>query len=129
MNRAQRRQKAKNTPGYMKGGHEALVARICKNGITPEDLEKEYQKGFQEDYKLASVQMLETCYAALCLGAQDAFRFAQKRCLRLLTATDQHVMRMLGQKELIREVYERMGLRINFEDPFDRIETTEGKVI
>ena len=86
-------------------------------------------KGFQEGYKLASVQMLETCYAALCLGAQDAFRFAQKRCLRLLTATDQHVMRMLGQKELIREVYERMGLRINFEDPFDRIETTEGKVI
>ena len=99
------------------------------NGITPEDLrkaeDKAYKDGFDEGFKSASENIVRGIYAGICLALNDLYGFGKKRCCDVLKAIDDLIIYQLDSEESINAVFDRMGLRINFKDPIDRIETVE----
>lgn len=122
MNRAERRAAAKRTPAWLPNSQQERVRRLMKQGISPQDLEREYRKGYEAGFKAAGEPMVKTCYAAACLAAHDKFGFGKKRCLRLLRSLDKHVVDTLTSVEAIEEAYKKVGIQINFNDPFERVE-------
>lgn len=126
MNRAERRAAARQTPAWLPDSQAERVRRLMKQGISPKDLENEYRKGFDAGFQAAGQPMVKTCYAAACLAAHDMFGFGKKRCMRLLRALDRHVLNTLTSVEAIEEVYKRVGIHIDFNDPFERIADENG---
>ena len=64
-------------------------------------------------------------YAAVLLAAQEVYGFGHKRAWRLLKRADEIICTALDSEEVIREVWERMGLEINFREGVDRIREVE----
>ena len=126
MNRQQRRAKQKATPKYRRGmTHEDKIKALLKNGITPDDLKKTFDDGWQQDWLAGAESMLKTSYAAFIRAIRKHHHFGRKRCAQVLRTTDEQVMTSLGHEELIEAVWQEIGLRLNFESTFDRIEEVE----
>lgn len=113
-NRADRR---KQRCGFMRKTIEERKAAIYKNGITKEHLDKEYAAG----YRRGEIHTMQMVYAALMLAANEAFGFGASRVLKLLRLTDQKVLETLNSEELIREVFEKFGIELDFNSPMDRV--------
>lgn len=64
-------------------------------------------------------------YAAVLLAAQEVYGFGHKRAWRLLKRADEIICTTLDSEEIIREVWERMGLEINFREGVERIREVE----
>lgn len=64
-------------------------------------------------------------YAAVLLAAQEVYGFGHKRAWRLLKRVDEIVCTALDSEEVIQEVWERMGLEINFREGVERIREVE----
>lgn len=122
MNRQQRRAQQKAVPGYLRGSKEDKIKALLKNGITPQDLEQEYRKGFEAGFKAAAPATFKAIYAAVCLALHDLHGFGRKRCAQVLTTVDGHVLETLTSEELIDDVWSKIGLQLAFNEPFDRIE-------
>lgn len=86
-------------------------------------------KAMANSEKEARNQAVEYCfhsiYAAVLLAAQEVYGFGHKRAWRLLKRVDEIVCTALSSEEVIREVWERMGLEINFREGVDRIREVE----
>ena len=86
-------------------------------------------KAMADSEKEARNQAVEYCfhsiYAAVLLAAQEVYGFGHKRAWRLLKRADEIVCTALDSEEIIREVWERMGLEINFREGIDRIREVE----
>ena len=86
-------------------------------------------KAMADSEKEARNQAVEYCfhsiYAAVLLAAQEVYGFGHKRAWRLLKRVDEIVCTALSSEEVIREVWERMGLEINFREGIDRIREVE----
>lgn len=126
-NRASRRAENKKKSRYQRMNAEQKTNAMCKQGISPKDLQEAYEKGRDEGIKMASSYCLKDAYAAFLMAAHEEFGFVRrKRCKRLLYAADQRVVNSLASDEAIEEVFRTVGVSINFYDP-DRItETLEG---
>lgn len=94
------------------------MSALMKNGITPQDLKEEWQRG----YDTGAEVFLKTAYAAVCLALNELHGFGHKRCQDVLQAMDKHVLYTLTDVEAINEVWERMGLRLVFADPLERVQ-------
>ena len=126
-NRADRRKKKKQQPRYEK--RYTSVQRInamCKNGITPKDVDDAYQKGYKDGVDRASDFCLKDAYAAFLLAAHEEFGFGRDRCRRLLYAADKKVATSLASDEAVEDVFRQLGVTINFYDPQRITETLEG---
>ena len=86
-------------------------------------------KAMADSEKEARNQAVEYCfhsiYAAVLLAAQEVYGFGHKRAWRLLKRVDEIICTTLDSEEIIREVWERMGLEINFREGIDRIREVE----
>lgn len=86
-------------------------------------------KAMADSEKEARNQAVEYCfhsiYAAVLLAAQEVYGFGHKRAWRLLKRADEIICTTLDSEEVIREVWERMGLEINFREGIDRIREVE----
>ena len=86
-------------------------------------------KAMEDSEKEARNQAVEYCfhsiYAAVLLAAQEVYGFGHKRAWRLLKRADEIVCTALSSEEVIREVWERMGLEINFREGVERIREVE----
>lgn len=86
-------------------------------------------KAMADSEKEARNQAVEYCfhsiYAAVLLAAQEVYGFGHKRAWRLLKRADEIVCTALSSEEAIREVWERMGLEINFREGVERIREVE----
>lgn len=86
-------------------------------------------KAMADSEKEARNQAVEYCfhsiYAAVLLAAQEVYGFGHKRAWRLLKRADEIICITLDSEEIIREVWERMGLEINFREGIDRIREVE----
>ena len=86
-------------------------------------------KAMADSEKEARNQAVEYCfhsiYAAVLLAAQEVYGFGHKRAWRLLKRADEIICTVLDSEEIIREVWERMGLEINFREGIDRIREVE----
>lgn len=126
-NRADRRAKKKQQPRWNKRfTSDQRINAMCKNGITPQDVDNAYQRGYKEAITNVSDYCMKDCYAAFLLAAHEVFGFGHDRCLRLLRAADDRIVNSLSSDESIQEVFDKLGVSINFYDP-DRItEILEG---
>lgn len=100
--------------------------------LATKDLEERKRllaKAMEDSEKEARNQAVEYCfhsiYAAVLLAAQEVYGFGHKRAWRLLKRVDEIVCTALSSEEVIREVWERMGLEINFREGIDRIREVE----
>lgn len=110
---------------------EEKLRQLCQNGITPRDMEEACKLAAEDAYKRGKAVavnelgefFLKTCYAAALLAAHDEFGFGHDRCMRLLNKLDHHVTYSLTSDELVDEVYEKLGISIDFKKalPDERI--------
>lgn len=136
-NRAQRRADARQEQkenaelrmsGYFKAKTKIEAVKqkkmdeLQRNGITLADLQANYDKGFHDGFKKAAEPIVRGCYAGVCLALNDLYGFGHKRCADVLNALDQHITMTLSTVEAIDEVWNRMGLKLDFKDPFERIQ-------
>lgn len=129
MNRAQRRAKAKATPAYRRNmTKEDTLKALIKNGITPEDLQRNYELGLEDGRHEGVEYTIKTAYAASALALHEIAGWGHKRCARFMRRMDEIITNTLISEETIDEVYEKMGLRIEFREtmPEDRIVEVDG---
>ena len=100
--------------------------------LATKDLEERKRllaKAMADSEKEARNQAVEYCfhsiYAAVLLAAQEVYGFGHKRAWRLRKRADEIVCTALSSEEIIREVWERMGLEINFREGVERIREVE----
>lgn len=125
MNRSQRRAQAKlkryeDAKSAMSPGKAAAMAALIKNGITPEDLKKEYDAGFEAGFREASAPMVRSMYAAVLLAAHELYGFGKKRGVRLLNRIDRIITDVLTSTELMEQVYKDIGVEMDFDEPVER---------
>lgn len=125
MNRKQRRAAKKATPAFRRKTPEQKLAAICKNGITIADLEENYKKGFDAGFKAAVPATYKTIYAAILLALKKVYRFGRVRGLRALRMVDDIVINFLTSEEAIDQVYEEMGVYLDFNDGIDRVKEAD----
>ena len=101
--------------------------RINKNGITIEDLKKAEDQGRTDGYKVGKEETLIICYAAFILALNELHGFDPEQCMELLNLVDEKVTYALTSADAIQEVYETMGLTLNFAEtmPGERIQEKE----
>ena len=125
-NRADRRKKKKQQPKWAKITSDQRINAMCKNGITPRDVDDAYNKGYKEGVDRASATIMKDAYAAFLMAAHEVFGFGRDRCRRLLYAADERVVNSLASDEAVEEVFREVGVTINFFDPQRITETLEG---
>lgn len=118
MNRQQRRAYQKSLPAYQKMSKEARINALVKNGITPDDLKKCREEGYQMGVESAVIQ----CYAAMCLALNEQFGFGRERLLRALTAVDEKVVFAIDSAEMCEDVFRKFGIRMDFSQGMDRVQ-------
>lgn len=112
-NRAQRRAERKKAPKWEKMSKNQLMTRLTKNGITPKDLETNYnlgvRAGIDNTYKI--------CFASVCLALNDTHKFGAVRCHKVLERMQHYIINDLTVAEAVHDVYKRMNLRLDLSDP------------
>ena len=119
-NRADRRAKKKQAPRWQKLTQDQRINAMCRNGITPKDVDDAYAKGRKDALHEVSDYCMKDCYAGFLLAAHEVFGFGHERCLRLLRAADERICNSLASDEAIDEVFQKVGVNIDFYRP-DRI--------
>lgn len=132
MNRQQRRaaertakRDASNYAAYITKrdrAYNAAKAKLERNGITIEDLDKAGKDGYMQGYDVAASDTLKACYSAVCLALKEMHGFGKKRCADVLRRIDDTLLYRLTSEDLIQQVWDELGLRLEFNAPLDRIE-------
>lgn len=125
-NRADRRAKKKQQPRWKKLTSDERINGMCKNGITLKDVNDAYVQGKKDALHEVSEYVMKDCYAAFLLAAHEVFGFGHDRCLRLLLAADERICNSLASDEAIEEVFDTVGVKIDFYSPERITEVLEG---
>lgn len=100
----------------------AAKARLERNGITMEDVDKAGRDGYMQGYDAAACDTVQACYAAICLALKEKHGFGKKRCAEVLRAVDDIIIYRLTGRELVQQVWDEIGLKLDFNAPMDRVE-------
>lgn len=114
--------KQRNKPKWHKASPYERMTELYKNGITMKDMDKAFEEGRQKGAIAASNATIKTIYAGLCLALNAEFGFGARRCLRVLHRVDQTLMETLTSEEAVQAVWDKLKLKLNFDEPFDRLE-------
>ena len=126
--KAQRGQPKPKQPQYLRMTKQQRMDALVKNGITIKDLEENYNKGYEAGFAVASGPVIKTCYAAVCLALNELHGFGMKRCKDVLNLVDEKILFSLTSLETIEEVWQKIGLQIDFNEVVsDRITEREDK--
>lgn len=101
--------------------------RINKNGITLEDLKNCEIQGRQDGYMVGKEETLIICYASFILALNELHGFTADQCMEVLNLADEKVTYTLTTADAIKEVYDTMGLTLNFAEtmPGERVQEKE----
>lgn len=81
-----------------------------------------YNMGYNEGSSHAVRYTIKDCYAAALLAMKKLGNYGHNGGLKLMQTMDDIIVNRLTTEELIDEVFDQMGIRINFRECFDRIE-------
>lgn len=127
MNRHDRRKAARGSKPMSR--KQSVLANIERNGITAENLREvekmAYQRGREQGIEDAGEPLLRTLYAGVCLALNDLHGFGAKRCRSVLHRAEEYIRDTLATEEAEDEVFKRMGYRIEYKDPFDRVQEVD----
>lgn len=105
--------------------------RRQKNSALSKDEARDlaFDKGYRLGFKDAQGHTIKMTFAAVCLVLNRRYGFGQKRCYDVLTDIDKEMSPngQLTVRGAIDEVYEKIGLRLTFDDPFDPVEMVNKK--
>lgn len=101
--------------------------RINRNGITLEDLKNAEIEGRNDGYRVGKEETLIICYAAFMLAMNELCGFDGDKCREILNLADEKITYTLTSAEAIKEVYDRLGVTLNFAEelPGDRVQEKE----
>lgn len=133
LNRSQRRAAAKQKKyeqarSALPPTKAGRLAQMMKQGISPEDLEKEYKAGFEAGFQAASKPVIRSHYAAIIIAAHELFGFGKERCVRLLNKVNDLMVETLTSEEMTQRAFDEVGVKIDWNDPFERAQTKEKTV-
>ena len=102
----------------------AAFQRINKNGITLEDLKMAEDQGRRDGYRVGKEETLIIAYASFLLALHELHGFDAEQCKEVLNLADEKITYTLTSADAIREVYDTMGLTLNFAEelPGERIQ-------
>ena len=137
MNRAERRAQAKEerqqqrlidrtaikcpddlTGAYFKKRAEVYDC-ISRNGITPQDLQENYKRGYDEGVKEANQRVSVIFAAAMCEALHDHYGFGRKRLCDVAGYMCEVMVETFTTQDAIDRVFKKTGLRFTKEDPFN----------
>lgn len=100
-----------------------VFARIQRNGITIDDLDRAGKEGYHDGAKIAAENTMRNIYAAVALVMHEKYGFGKKRLMDVLNAVDEKVIYALDGREMVQRVWDETGLEMTFDgDPLeDRI--------
>lgn len=115
--------RADNDASFRREVHanEIMKSMIRKSGILEEELIKAQERGFREGFHQAGQEIVRCCYAGICIALHDEFGFGSERCYRAVKACDEKIKYALHHSELADELIKKAGLKIDWNEPFDRV--------
>ena len=102
-----------------------LDAKITAAMKTNPIVQAAYNKGWNEGSQHGVRFTIKDCYAAALLAMKKLGNYGHNGGMKLMSEMDEIIAHRLTTEELIDEVFEQMGIRINFREPFDRIEEVD----
>ena len=81
-----------------------------------------YKKGWNDGAQHGVRFTIKDCYAAALLAMNRLGNYGHNGGMKLMSMMDEIVVNRLTTEDLIDEVFEKMGIRINFRESFDRVE-------
>lgn len=91
------------------------------------DLKAAEDRGFSKGYQLAGQEIVKCMYAAICLTLHEQFGFGETRLLRALDDLNHRTWLCIEHQEITDQVYQEIGLRLNFDELSDRVTLKKGK--
>lgn len=110
-NRAMRRRQARA---------EKKAAQLFKNGITDQDLQDSFKKGYRQGYHDKAWEIIRSYYAATMLALHEEYGFGQDRCIRALKAIETKLVECISNQELVEEAEKQLKIEINMDEAIDR---------
>lgn len=114
-NRAQRRAANKAKPAWRRESKEDRIRRLIQNGITLEDLENEYKRGYEAGNAQSAEWATKMIYCGFCLALKREFKFGPERALRTLRVADQIILEELTTQDIIDRVARELGIAVRFD--------------
>ena len=136
MNRAERRAQAKQerseraidkmaikcpddlTGAYFKKRAE-VYDRISRNGITPNDLQDSYKRGYDAGVEEANKRVGVIYAAAMCEALNDLHGFGRKRLMDIAGRMCEIMVETFTTQDAIDRVFKKTGIRFTSDDPFN----------
>lgn len=95
-----------------------VMNRLSQNGITPADLQKEYQRGYDDGCDVVGKNLGTVHASAMMLALNDLHGFGSSRLCKVMDRMNEYMTNFLTSADAILEVYDRFGLTFDAEDPF-----------
>lgn len=93
---------------------KAAMAKLERNGITVEDLQREYERGKNESLADMTDFAMKMIYCGFALALKREFKFGPERVLRTLRAADQIILEELTTQDIIDRVSRELGIEVRF---------------
>lgn len=100
------------------------IRGIVQQGITPKQLEEEFDRGWRKGYKDAAMPTSRAAMAAAILALGEVFGFSDEQCVLFLDEMFRHMMTAIGDDDLVEEAFERVGVEIDWGNPVDGVTRT-----
>lgn len=103
---------------------DQVIKILERGGITSQDLDDAWARGREEGFRQAGENIVKCCYAGIILALHDEFGFGEHRCFRALKAVDERTIYALNHYEMVDEVLQKTGLKLELDDPLERVQRT-----
>ena len=92
----------------------AVKEKLERNGITVEDLEREYARGRNESVSEVTEFATKMIYCGFALALKREFKLGHDRVLRSLRSAYQIILEELTTADIIDRVSEELGINVRF---------------
>lgn len=116
------RQQSRQEARLIAKAEAKVKARMQKDPV----VQMAYNMGYNAGSDHAVRYTIKDCYAAALLAMNKLGNYGHNGGLKLMREMDMIISHRLLTEEMIDQVFEEMGIRINFAEPFDRVEEVEG---
>ena len=101
---------------------ERQKAALFRNGITFKDVENEKKAAFADGKKQAEEFSFHVIYAAILITMVEKHGWSSEDASDLLREVDKQVVLCVEDLDLTNEAYEKTGLKLEWQDPIERIQ-------
>ena len=102
------------------------MARIVRNGITVDDVDREKEEAWHAGFTDASRETMRTIYAGVVWTlAQERWKgceWEQDDIIAFMRMMDDRILDSLSSTEDIDKVFAETGIELHFDEAFDRVQ-------